>query len=40
MLAAEDNTEQVIKAKLSKDSLEKFRNNFRVLPDADDFELK
>jgi predicted amidohydrolase len=40
MLAAEDKKEQIITAKLSKDSLEKFRNNFRVLPDADDFELK
>lgn len=39
MLAAEDKTEQIITAKLSKDSLERFRNNFRVLPDADDFQL-
>jgi predicted amidohydrolase len=40
MIAAEDKKEQVITAKLSRDSLEKFRNNFRVLPDADDFQLK
>ncbi len=40
MAAAEDKKEQIITAKLSKDSLEKFRNNFRVLPDADDFQLK
>ncbi|KOH43504.1 amidohydrolase [Sunxiuqinia dokdonensis] len=40
MVAAEDKKEQIITAKLSKDSLEKFRNNFRVLPDADDFDLK
>ena len=39
MLAAEDKKEQIITAKLSKDSLERFRNNFRVLPDADDFQL-
>lgn len=40
MVAAEDKKEQIITAKLSKDSLERFRNNFRVLPDADDFQLK
>lgn len=39
MVAAEDKKEQIITAKLSKDSLERFRNNFRVLPDADDFQL-
>lgn len=39
MLIAEENKEQLLHAKLSKNSLERFRKNFPVLPDADNFQL-
>ncbi|MGQ7870775.1 amidohydrolase [Sunxiuqinia sp. sy24] len=39
MLVADDNQEQLLHAKLSRNSLERFRKNFPVLPDADDFQL-
>lgn len=40
MVVAEIKSEQIISAKLSKGSLERFRSNFPALADADDFEMK
>jgi predicted amidohydrolase len=39
MQLGEEKQKQIVSAKLSKDSLERFRKNFPVLPDADDFQL-
>jgi predicted amidohydrolase len=40
MVVAVTKSEQIISAKLSKGSLERFRSNFPALADADDFEMK
>lgn len=39
IISANENQEQLVSAKLSKQLLDKFRINFPVLPDGDDFQL-